>query len=252
VVPLPDHCNINARDPTTGDPPLHVTVREGRRNCVAALLERRETDLRADSRSDCLAAIHIAFEQDNLAIVELLLKTHKKLGLPIKSIVNCKEHGGLLPVHFAPTAKHIEAWVRAGLPVNIVDPRKGVLILNHHVLHGEMEVVTALVKHGADLTPKDEEGNTAIECLCAEEEVWRSGFQKRLAILRALQKLSPINEVCRANIGKWKDAKLRADVQGHLPWRTIGETAANLMTQGNAVAAVGVAVLGAFAMGRPK
>jgi ankyrin repeat protein len=249
---LPYSRNINARDPTTGDPPLHVAVREGRRNCVAALLERREIDLGAGSRSDCLAAIHIAFEQDNLAIVELLLKAHKNRGLPIEPIVNCKEHGGLLPVYFSASAKHVEAWVRAGLPVNIVDPRKGFLILYYHVLHGEMEVVAALVKHGADLTSTDEEGNTAIECLCAEEEAWRSSFQKRLAILRALQKLNPTNGVCRANIGKWKDAKPRAAVQGHLPWRTVGETADNLMTPGNAMAAVGVVVLGAFGMGRPK
>jgi ankyrin repeat protein len=249
---LPYYRNINARDPTTGDPPLHVAVREGRRNSVAALLEWAKTDLRAGSRSDCLAAIHIAFEQHNLAIVELLLKAHKSRGLPMNPIVNCKEHRGLLPVHFSPTAKHIEAWVRAGLPVNIVDPRKGVPILHYHVLHGEMEVVTALVKHGADITSKDEGGNTAIERLCAEEEVWRSGFQKRLAILRALHNLSPINEVCRANIGKWKDAKLRAAVQGQLPWRTMGETAASLITPGNAMAAVGVVVLGAFGIGRPK
>jgi ankyrin repeat protein len=247
---LPYYRNINARDPTTGDPPLHVAVRKGRRDSVAALLDWENTDLRAGSRSDCLAAIHIAFEQHNLAIVELLLKAHKIRGVPIKPIVNCKEHRGLLPVHLSRTAKHIEAWVRAGLPVNLVDPRKGVPILHFHVLHGEMEVVTALVKHGADLTSKDEEGDTAIECLCAEEEVWRSDFQKRLAILRALHNLSPINEVCRANIGKWKDAKLRAALQGQLPWRTMGEAAANLITTGNAVAAVGVVVLGAFGMGR--
>jgi ankyrin repeat protein len=249
---LPYYRNINARDPATGDPPLHVAVREGRRDSVAALLECREIDLRAGSRSDRLAAIHIAFEQHNLAIVELLLKAYKNRRLPMEPIVNCEEHSGLLPVHFSSTARHIEAWVRAGLPVNIVDPRKGAPILHYHVLHGEVEVVTALVKHGADLTSKNEEGDTAIECLCAEEEVWRSSFQKRLAILRALQKLSPINEVCRANIGKWKDAKLRAAVQGHLPWRTMGETAANLMTPGNAVAAVGVVFLGAFGIGRPK
>lgn len=154
------------------DPPLHVAASSGQLAMMRFLIEKNRTLVNQENYKNGHTALHEAVNSGNLDAVELLLKNGAD--------INAKTHHGDTLLHFSPS-NYIELTngfhktklnrQAAALPFLLeksphlinVKNNNGTTPLHAIIWHGNLVMAELLLKNGASINERDNNGLTALE-----------------------------------------------------------------------------------------
>lgn len=166
-----DICKLLLKHPTLpADPncrtaedetPLHFAAQHGHLTAIIELLAHGGDPNIVNVRDE--TPMDLAAQYGRLQVVQILIRAHNELLLPLKATSTPQYHTAL---HLASRNGHrdvVELLLAAGCNVNILTPNGSAL--HESAMCGKEKVVKALLKEGIDLDLTDRDGRTVFDLL---------------------------------------------------------------------------------------
>ncbi|XP_070505854.1 ankyrin repeat and sterile alpha motif domain-containing protein 1B-like isoform X2 [Chironomus tepperi] len=166
-----DICKLLLKHPTLpADPncrtaedetPLHFAAQHGHLTAIIELLAHGGDPNIVNVRDE--TPLDLAAQYGRLQVVQILIRAHNELLLPLKATSTPQYHTAL---HLASRNGHrdvVELLLAAGCNVNILTPNGSAL--HESAMTGKEKVVKALLKEGIDLDLTDRDGRTVFDLL---------------------------------------------------------------------------------------